>query len=82
MRTLTVNRIKTARLSKRSPYFKQDAETSYTDVRHDFEEHLKCKMTKVEELNTTATKPVLELNGKILIQNYAIIRNWAQQLRL
>lgn len=58
----------------------EDAGIAYTDVRYNFDEYPKYKTTKIAEMNPTATIPVVELNGKILTQSYAILRHWARQL--
>ena len=44
------------------------------------DEYPKHKETTIAELNPNKTIPVVELDGKILIQSYAIIRHQARQL--
>jgi len=58
----------------------QDAGIAYTDVRYSFEEYPTFKQSKLKEMNPLNTIPVIELNGKILTQSYAIIRHFARQL--
>lgn len=58
----------------------EDADISYTDVRYNFEEYPKHKDTTIADLNPTSTIPVVELNGQILTQSYAILRRFARQL--
>jgi len=61
-----------------SPF--QDAGIAYKDVRYSFEEYPEYKKSRISELNPTATIPVVELNGRILTQSYAILRRFARQL--
>ncbi|KAL2351514.1 glutathione S-transferase [Cryomyces antarcticus] len=58
----------------------EDAGIAYTDVRYSFDEYPQYKKSKIEDMNPTATIPVVELNGKILTQSYAILRHFARQL--
>ena len=58
----------------------EDAGIAYEDVRYSFEEFPEAKKTKIFDLNPTGNIPVIELNGKILTQSYAILRHLARQL--
>ncbi|KAF2496337.1 glutathione S-transferase [Lophium mytilinum] len=58
----------------------EDAGIAYNDIRYSFEEYPKYKATKISELNPTTNIPVIELNGRILTQSYAILRHFARQL--
>lgn len=58
----------------------EDAGIAYEDVRYSFEEYPEYKKSKISQLNPNATIPVVELNGKILTQSYAILRRFARQL--
>ncbi|KAL9576668.1 MAG: hypothetical protein Q9212_006913, partial [Teloschistes hypoglaucus] len=58
----------------------EDAGIAYTDIRYDFDEYPEYKKTVIAEKNPTTTLPVIELNGKILTQSYAILRHFARQL--
>ncbi|MCJ1362009.1 hypothetical protein MMC16_001111 [Acarospora aff. strigata] len=58
----------------------QDAGIAYEDIRYSFDEFPEVKKTKISELNPTGNIPVIELNGKILTQSYAILRHFARQL--
>ena len=58
----------------------EDAGIAYEDVRYSFDEFSKAKETKISELNPTKTVPVIELNGKILIQSHAIMRHFGRLL--
>ncbi|KAJ9631926.1 hypothetical protein H2203_000327 [Taxawa tesnikishii (nom. ined.)] len=44
------------------------------------QEYAKFKETKLSQMNPTAKIPVVKLNGKILVQSYAILRHLARQL--
>lgn len=57
-----------------------NARIAYEDVRFSFEEYAKFKETKLSQMNPTAKIPVVKLNGKILVQSYAILRHLARQL--
>lgn len=58
----------------------EDAGIAYTDVRYSFEEYPEYKKSRISQLNPAATIPVVELNGKILTQSYAMLRRFARQL--
>lgn len=58
----------------------EDAGIAYEDVRYSFEEFPDVKKNKISELNPTGNIPVVELNGKILTQSYAILRQFARLL--
>ncbi|KAF2706543.1 glutathione S-transferase [Pleomassaria siparia CBS 279.74] len=58
----------------------EDAGIAYKDVRYTFDEYPSYKEAKIAELNPTATIPVVELNGKILTQSYAILRHFSRLL--
>ncbi|KAL8726351.1 MAG: hypothetical protein Q9166_006758 [cf. Caloplaca sp. 2 TL-2023] len=58
----------------------EDAGIAYEDIRYSFEEYPEYKKSIIAEKNPTATIPVVELNGKILTQSYAILRRLARQL--
>lgn len=49
-------------------------------MRYSFEEYPKFKESQLKEMNPLDTIPVVELNGRILTQSYAIIRHFARQL--
>lgn len=59
----------------------EDAGIAYTDVRYEIQnEYPKFKAGQLKEWNPFDTIPVVELNGKILTQSYAIIRHFARVL--
>lgn len=58
----------------------EDAGIAYEDIRYSFEEFPDVKKNKISELNPTGNIPVIELNGKILTQSYAILRHFARLL--
>ena len=58
----------------------KDAGIAYEDVRYNFDEYPKYKETKIAEMNPSATIPVIELNGRILTQSYAILRHFSRML--
>jgi glutathione S-transferase len=58
----------------------QDAGIAYTDIRYNSDEYPHYKQTKIAELNPAATIPVIELNGRILTQSYAILRHMSRLL--
>lgn len=58
----------------------EDAGISYVDVRYTFDEYPRYKSSTIAELNPNATLPVIELNGQILTQSYAVLRHFARQL--
>ncbi|KAI4101262.1 MAG: hypothetical protein LQ339_005190 [Xanthoria mediterranea] len=58
----------------------EDAGIAYTDVRYSFEEYPEYKKTFIAEKNPTTNVPVVEINGKILTQSYAMLRHFARQL--
>jgi len=50
-------------------------------VRYTFDEwYGQYKESKASEMNPTANIPIVELNGRILTQSYAILRHFARQL--
>ena len=57
-----------------------EAGIAFDDVRYSFEEYPEHKKGKIAELNPNATIPVVELNGKILVQSYAMLRHFARLL--
>ncbi|KAL8676685.1 MAG: hypothetical protein Q9186_006818 [Xanthomendoza sp. 1 TL-2023] len=59
----------------------EDAGVAYEDIRYSFEEYPDYKNTVIAEKNPTTTIPVVELDGKILTQSYAILRRFARQLK-
>lgn len=58
----------------------EDAGIAYTDTRYTFDEFPSHKDSKLGEMNPLKAVPVIELNGKILTQSYAILRSWSRQL--
>lgn len=58
----------------------EDAGIAYEDVRYSFEEFPQVKRDKIAKMNPTANVPVVELNGKILTQSYAILRHFGRLL--
>ena len=58
----------------------EDAGIAYDDTRYSFEEYPEYKTTRIAEMNPATTIPVVELNGRILTQSYAILRHFARQL--
>ncbi len=58
----------------------EDAGIAYEDIRYSFEEYPEYKKGRIQQMNPNATIPVIELNGRILIQSYAILRHFARQL--
>ncbi len=58
----------------------QDAGIAYEDVRYTFAEYPEAKNSTIKQLNPTGSIPVIELNGKILTQSYAILRHFARLL--
>jgi glutathione S-transferase len=60
--------------------YRQDAGIAYTDTRYSFDEYPQYKSSTIAELNPTATIPVIELNGRILTQSYAILRHMSRLL--
>ena len=58
----------------------EDASIAYNDIRYTFEEFPEAKKTDVKTKNPTGNIPVVELNGKILTQSYAILRKMARLL--
>lgn len=58
----------------------EDAGIAYKDIRYSFEEYPDYKKSTISQLNPAATIPVIELNGRILTQSYAILRRFARQL--
>ncbi|EON67430.1 hypothetical protein W97_06683 [Coniosporium apollinis CBS 100218] len=59
--------------------FWEDAEIAYEDIRYTFSEFPQHK-SKISDMNPTASVPVIELNGRILTQSYAVLRRMARQL--
>ncbi|KAL8854860.1 MAG: hypothetical protein Q9221_000366 [Calogaya cf. arnoldii] len=58
----------------------EDAGIAYTDIRYNFEEFPEHKKTTIAEKNPTTTVPVVEINGRILTQSYAMLRHFARLL--
>ena len=58
----------------------EDASIAYDDTRYTFEEYPDYKKTRIVEMNPIENIPVVELNGRILTQSYAILRHFARQL--
>ncbi|KAG8534163.1 uncharacterized protein KY384_001007 [Bacidia gigantensis] len=58
----------------------EDAQIAYDDTRYTFEEYPKYKESTITKLNPATTIPVIEIDGQILTQSYAIIRHFARQL--
>lgn len=58
----------------------EDAGIAYEDIRYTFQEYPEYKKTRIAEMNPTGHVPVVELNGRILTQSYAILRHFARQL--
>lgn len=58
----------------------EDAGIAYTDIRYTFEELPEYKKSIIAEKNPTTTVPIVEINGKILTQSYAILRHFARLL--
>lgn len=58
----------------------EDAHIAYDDTRYTLEEYQEWKRKELVKLNPTQTIPVLELNGRILTQSYAILRHFARLL--
>lgn len=62
-----------------NPHVK-DAGIAYEDIRYSFDEFPSYKAGKIGALNPTATVPIVELNGKILTQSYAMLRHFSRLL--
>ena len=60
--------------------FWEDAGIAYDDLRYSFEEYPEYKKSRIAEMNPIGFIPVIELNGRILTQSYAILRHFARQL--
>ena len=58
----------------------EDASIAYDDTRYTFEEYPEYKNSRIEQMNPATTVPVIELNGRILTQSYAVLRHFARQL--
>ncbi|QDS74339.1 hypothetical protein FKW77_004547 [Venturia effusa] len=58
----------------------EDAGIAYTDTRYTFEEFPQQKDGALGDMNPLKAVPVIELNGKILTQSYAVLRSWSRQL--
>lgn len=58
----------------------EDAGIAYEDVRYSFDEYPDYKKSIIAEKNPTSNVPVVELNGKVLTQSYAILRHFARLL--
>ena len=58
----------------------EDAGIAYDDTRYSFEEYPEYKTARIAQMNPATTIPVVELNGRILTQSYAILRHFARQL--
>ena len=60
--------------------FCEDAGIAYQDIRYSIEEFKDLNESAVPRKNPAKTLPVVELNGKILTQSYAILRHLARLL--
>lgn len=60
--------------------FWEDAGIAYEDLRYSFEEYPEYKKSRIAGMNPLGFIPVIELNGRILTQSYAILRHFARQL--
>ncbi|KAF2131681.1 glutathione S-transferase-like protein [Dothidotthia symphoricarpi CBS 119687] len=58
----------------------EDAGIAYEDVRYTFDEYPSYKADKISALNPAATIPVVELDGRILTQSYAMLRHFSRLL--
>jgi glutathione S-transferase len=58
----------------------EDAGIAYNDVRYTFDEFPSTGKKVASELNPVKSIPVVELNGKILVQSYAMLRKFARLL--
>ena len=58
----------------------EDAGIAYEDVRYPDEELPEAKKTILGKLNPASTLPILELNGKVLTQSYALLRHFSRIL--
>ncbi|KAL8671809.1 MAG: hypothetical protein Q9168_003693 [Polycauliona sp. 1 TL-2023] len=58
----------------------EDAGIAYTDIRYSFDEYPEFKKTVITEKNPTTTVPIVEIDGKVLTQSYAILRHFARLL--
>ena len=59
----------------------EDTGIAYEDVRYTFEEMPEAKESKLKQMNPAMTVPIIELNGKILTQSYALLRHFARLLK-
>lgn len=57
-----------------------DAGIAFDDVRYNNDEYPGHKQTTIADMNPNATIPVVELNGRILVQSYAMLRYFARLL--
>ena len=60
--------------------FWEDAGIAYEDIRYSFDEYPEYKWSRIVGMNPLGCIPVIELNGRILTQSYAILRHFARQL--
>lgn len=58
----------------------EDAGIAYEDVRYPDDELPEAKTTILRKMNPASTVPILELNGKILTQSYALLRHFSRIL--
>lgn len=59
----------------------EDAGIAYTDVRYSFHEYPEVQSTHpILSQNPTKSVPIIELDGKLLTQSYAILRHFARVL--
>ncbi|EIM91823.1 glutathione S-transferase-like protein [Stereum hirsutum FP-91666 SS1] len=59
----------------------EDAGIAYTDVRYSFGEYPEVQSTHpILSQNPTKSVPIIELDGKLLTQSYAILRHFARVL--
>ncbi|KAF7522543.1 hypothetical protein G7054_g12109 [Neopestalotiopsis clavispora] len=60
--------------------FCEDAGIAYDNLLYSMEEYPQFKETIIKKLNPTGNIPVVELNGKIYVQSYAILRHFSRLL--
>ncbi|KAI0130374.1 glutathione S-transferase [Xylariales sp. AK1849] len=58
----------------------EDAGIAYDDTRYSFEEYPEAKRGIISKMNPTTNIPVVELNGRILTQSYAMLRHFGRLL--
>ncbi|KAI0153718.1 glutathione S-transferase [Pestalotiopsis sp. NC0098] len=57
-----------------------DAGVAYNNTVYSMEEYPQFKEDLIKKLNPTGNIPVVELNGQVLVQSYAILRHFARLL--